>query len=73
MNGLCFIVSIIAIISHTCLVGFALYLAWRFLDLKYFSSSEIELLKQENKYLKEENKKVNGTSAYFYGKDYDKL
>lgn len=73
MNGLCFIVSIVAIFSHTCLVGFALYLAWRYLDLKYFSTSEIELLKQENKYLKEENKKVNGTSADFYGKDYDKL
>ena len=73
MNGLCFIVSIVAIFSHTCLVGFALYLAWRYLDLKYFSTSEIELLKKENKYLKEENKKVNGISADFYGKDYDKL
>ena len=73
MNGLCFIVSIVAIFSHTCLVGFALYLAWRYLDLKYFSTSEIEQLKAENKYLKEENKKVNGTSADFYGKDYDKL
>lgn len=73
MNGLCFIVSIVAIFSHTCLVGFALYLAWRYLDLKYFSTSEIEQLKAENKYLKEENKKINGTSVDFYGKDFEKL
>ena len=30
------------------------------------SQLEINILKEENKYLKEENKKVNGTSADFW-------
>ena len=73
MNGFSFILYLLRLCSLDIALGFTLYLVWRFLDLKYFSTSEIELLKQENKYLKEENKKVNGTSADFYGKDYDKL
>ena len=41
--------------------------------IKSDANTVITVLKAENKYLKDENKKVNGTSADFYGKDYDKL
>lgn len=68
-----FILGILFIASIDCIFGFSLYLLWRYLDLKYFSTSEIEQLKTENKYLKEENKKVNGVSSDFYGKDFNKL
>lgn len=73
MNGLEFIYNMFAVISCDILCGFGFYICWKYFDLKYFSSSEIEQLKAENKYLKEENKKVSGTSADFYGKDFDKL
>ena len=66
MNGLAFIICLLFIFSFDIIFGFALYLAWKFLDLKYFSVSEIELLKEENKYLKQENKKVNGSSSDFW-------
>ena len=68
-----FILGLLTIISFDCIFGFALFLLWKFLDLRYFSTSEIELLKEENKFLKEENKKVNGVSTSFYGKDLKKL
>lgn len=61
-----FILGLLTIISLDCIFGFALYLLWHYLDIKYFSTSEIELLKEENNYLKEENKKVNGTSTSFW-------
>lgn len=60
------LVSLLWLISADCLIGFGLFLLWKYLDLKYFSTSEIELLKEENKYLKNENKKVNGTSDDFW-------
>lgn len=66
INGLCFVALLLGIFSFTCINGFALFLAWKYLDLKYFSTSEIALLKEENKYLKEENKKVNGSSSDFW-------
>ena len=66
INGLCFIAILLVVISFTSICGFALFLAWKYLDLKYFSTSEIELLKEENKYLKEENKKVKGSSSDFW-------
>lgn len=68
INGLCFIAIILVVISFTSCSGFALFLAWKYLDLKYFSTSEIELLRQENEYLKEENKKIHGTSDDFWRK-----
>ena len=61
-----FIVSILWLISIDIMVGFGLFLLWKFLDIKYFCTSEIELLKEENRYLKEENKKVNGSSSDFW-------
>lgn len=66
MNFLSFIISILFLISIDFLLGFALFLLWKYLDIKYFSTSEIELLKEENSYLKKENKKVNGASSEFW-------
>ena len=60
------IINLLWCISVDCLVGFSLFLLWKYLDRKYFCTSEIELLKQENEYLKQENKKVNGTSSDFW-------
>ena len=42
------IINLLGCISVDCLVGFSLFLLWKYLDRKYFSTSEIELLKQEN-------------------------
>ena len=60
------LISLLWLISIDCIFGFTLFLIWKYLDLKYFSVSEIELLRQENEYLKQENKKVNGTSSDFW-------
>lgn len=60
------LINLLWVISLDCIFGFSLFLIWKYLDLKFFSTSEIELLKEENKYLKEENKKVNGSSSDFW-------
>lgn len=54
-----------------CLIPiyFIVYVFYRYFDLKYFSSLEINQLKEENKYLKEENKKVSGASANFWSNE----
>ena len=68
MSFLNFIFGILCLISIDSILGFSLYLLYKFMDLKYFSSMEITILKQENEYLKNENKKINGTSADFWEK-----
>lgn len=68
MSFLNFIFGILCLISIDSILGFSLYLLYKFLDLKYFSNMEITILKQENEYLKNENKKINGTSADFWDK-----
>lgn len=68
MSFLNFIFGLLCLISIDSILGFSLYLLYKFLDLKYFSSMEITILKQENEYLKNENKKINGTSADFWEK-----
>lgn len=62
---LIYIIYLLFIISLDAICGFGLFLLWKYLDLKYFSTSEIELLREENKYLKEENKKVHGSSEFW--------
>lgn len=57
MNGLEFIINLLWIISIDLILIFILFTIYRYIDYKYFSKLEIEQLKAENKYLKEENKK----------------
>ena len=68
MNSLEFLFNLLELISKDIIVGFIVYIIYKYLDLKYFSSSEIELLRQENEYLKSENKKIGGTSTNFWDK-----
>lgn len=66
MNGLSFLLGLLVLISVDVFVGFVLYVAYNYFDKKYNSALEINILKEENKYLKEENKKVNGASTNFW-------
>lgn len=63
-----FLINFLWLISVDILVGFTLWIFYKYIDLKYFSKLEIVTLKQENQYLKEENKKINGTSTDFWNK-----
>lgn len=65
MNILSFIFGILCLLSFDILFGFIIYNFWKYFDMKYFSKMEINLLKQENEYLKKENKKVNGSSDFW--------
>ena len=67
MNALSFLISLLWLISIDSIIAFILFMIYKYVDLKYFSNLEIEQLKTENKYLKEENKKINGTSTNFWG------
>lgn len=66
MNFLEFLIELLKIVSFDLIMGFVLYVGYNYFDKKYNSSLEINLLKEENKYLKEENKKIHGTSADFW-------
>lgn len=66
MAFLSFIFGLLCLISIDSILGFLIYTLWKYFDMKYFSELEISILKQENEYLKEENKKVNGTSSDFW-------
>lgn len=64
-----FIISFLWLVSFDCLFGFLVWYLYKFIDYKYFSKLEISTLKEENKYLKEENQKVNGASTDFWTVD----
>ena len=66
MNSLEFIYKILSLISIDIVVGFIVYVFYTYFDKKYMSQLEINLLQEENNYLKKENKKCNGTSADFW-------
>lgn len=61
-----FIFGILCLISIDSILGFLIYLLWKYLDLRYFSKFEVTLLQNEIEYLKQENKKLNGTSTDFW-------
>lgn len=69
MNGLEFLINLLWIISIDVIVGFIVFMIYKYVDLKYFSNFEINMLKEENKYLKEENAKLEGTSTNFWSKE----
>uniref|UniRef100_A0AAU8B7T9 Uncharacterized protein n=1 Tax=Dulem virus 59 TaxID=3145770 RepID=A0AAU8B7T9_9VIRU len=66
MNFLGFLLGFLILVSSDCLIGFLIWILYKYIDLKYFSDFEITTLKEENKYLRQENKKINGTSADFW-------
>ena len=66
MNSLSFIFGFSCLISFDIIVGFIVFVFYKYYDLKYFSKLEISILKEENKYLKEENKKLSGASTNFW-------
>lgn len=66
MNSLEFIYKILSLISIDVIFGFIVYVFYTYFDKKYMSQLEINLLQEENNYLKKENKKCNGTSADFW-------
>lgn len=68
MNGLEFLINLLWIISIDLIVGFIVFMIYKYVDLKYFSNFEINMLKEENKYLKEENQKIKGTSTFWSDK-----
>lgn len=64
-----FIIEFLRLVSFDFGSGFILYLVWKYIDLKYFSTFDVETLRRENAYLKQENKKVEGTSAEFWNEE----
>lgn len=72
MNFLEFLIDLLRLISFDILFGFIIWILYKYIDYKYFSSLEIAILKEENEYLKKENQKINGTSTKFWDKE-DKI
>ena len=60
------LLNYLILISTDVFVGFIIWIIYKYIDLKYFSSFEITTLKEENKYLRNENQKINGTSTNFW-------
>lgn len=69
MNRLSFILGLLSLVSVDIMLGFLIFILYKYVDLKYFSNLEIEQLKEENKYLREENKKVNGSNSFMWGNE----
>ena len=69
MNFLEFFIKLLWLLSFDVLVGFIIWVFYKYVDCKYFSQLEITTLLEENKYLKQENRKINGTSADFWKED----
>ena len=65
MNFLEFLIELLRLLSLDILLSFIIWIVYKYVDLKYFSTFEITTLNEENKYLKNENKKFNGTSTFF--------
>lgn len=65
MNGLSFLFGLLCLISFDVILGFIIFIFYKYFDMKYFSDLEINMLKEENKYLKEENQKIKGSSDFW--------
>ena len=68
MNFLEFLIELLRLVSFDVLFAFLIWILYKYVDYKYFSQLEIITLKEENNYLRQENKKINGTSANFWDK-----
>lgn len=69
MNGFEFIVWLLAISSFDVIFGFILFIGFQYFQRKYNSKLDISILEEENRFLKEENQKVNGTSTNFWNEE----
>lgn len=69
MNFLEFLIKLLGLISFDIIFGFLVWILYKYIDFKYFSALEIVSLKEENKYLKQENKKINGVTTFFDEED----
>lgn len=65
MNFLEFIIELLKIFSFDGIMGFILYVGYNYFDRKYNSDLKITMLEEENKYLKKENKKINGSTNFW--------
>ncbi len=65
MNFLEFIIELLKIGSFDVIMGFILYVGYKYFDRKYNSDLKITVLEEENKYLKQENQKVNGSTSFW--------
>ena len=65
MNFLEFIIELLKISSFDVIMGFILYVGYKYFDRKYNSNLKITMLEEENKYLKNENKKINGSTNFW--------
>lgn len=65
MNFLEFIIELLKIGSFDVIMGFILYVGYKYFDRKYNSNLKITVLEEENKYLKKENQKVNGSTSFW--------
>lgn len=66
MSFLSFVFGLLCLLSIDIIFGFLIYILWKYIDSKYFSKLELTLLQNENEYLKQENKKIRGTSTDFW-------
>ena len=73
MTWKAFILGLLVLVSFDSMISFILYLVWKYIDLKYFSNFEISTLKEEIKFLRNENKKVGGASTDFWDNDKKKV
>lgn len=64
-----FFIELLRLVSCDIGIGFIIYVTWRYIDLKYFSTFDVETLKIENKYLREQNKKINDNPEEFWNKE----
>lgn len=69
MNWKEFIISILSLISYDIGFGFIIYICWKYIDDKYFSKLEINVIKKENEYLREENRKIGGSGDFWKEED----
>lgn len=65
MSLLEFLLGLLKLISFDCLLGFLIWILYKYIDYKYLSQLDIVTLKEENKFLKQQNKSFNGTSTFF--------
>ena len=61
-----FIIDLLRLTSFDVIFGFILYIGFQYFNRKYNSKLDISVLEEENKFLKEENKKINGASTDFW-------